>query len=630
MMCCGFRLNTILSSTVCPVNIGIRATRRVKPSVLRQQLEVLITVVCVLLFGIRASAQNDTTDEFRFDWTHYRASPIDLVIRNAGLIQHREPGLNTEEQRIWQDLSDEMIRRRQAMRDENPKTAISQWEMAFYRFADVRRTAWENGTLQIRNPGPKKDPFRNTDDQTFLEETATRNADYSVLADIQNHPEDFVGKPVVLQGVLQRPAEEIMPAPSEQAQPEDFVLSVGNLFPLHGGTAPIARLHTTSVEKTCGENAGIRPWPSNKKALPVLVKGWVVKLWDNRRPLIYCDSVRELDARPPTALIRRHTLSQQPLTAEESWLYYETLSTLETIGQFRTEQGKRFWDAFSLESPQQTAETFLKSRLTDLLVDVREKFESDRSVLIQQREAAGISEATYQFKLKRLNYLLTERGKHYDQAMNNLQQFETYVDLFMNPDVWHGQLVTLRGHVRHVVSYSAKHPAFHGRRLNELWLFTGDSQNNPAVVVVPGLPEEFPTDADLIDQVSVTGCVFRQYVYRDQESRRVAPLILADRIEWSPSDSHLSALHKSGDLVTGSRLAQRAAAVQSRGPDRTSVLLICFVSILTIMILWGRAQRDRRERRNLMDRITDRPEFESIQEGRYAPRVSRYTSGYDV
>ncbi|MCH2202133.1 MAG: hypothetical protein MK102_09190, partial [Fuerstiella sp.] len=558
-------------------------------------MAVVISIVAVFLFGLRASAQNDSAREFRFDWTQYRTSPVDLVISNADVLQHRKPGLNVDEQRAWRDLVDEIIRRRQVMRNENRDTATSHWEMGFYRYADVRRTAWENGSFQIRTPEQKKDPFRDRNDEEGTRNT-TQFTDYSMMVDIQNHPEDFVGKPVVLRGILQRPTEEVMVPLSGQSGSEDLVLSVGDLFSLGGGAASIARVHTTSVEKTCGENAGIRPWPPNKKYLPVLVKGWIIKLWDDRRPLIYCDSVRELDVYPPTALIRQYTFSKQPLADEESWLYYETLSTLETTRQFRSEQGNRFWEAFSLESPQQAAENFLKSRLGDLLVEIREKFESDKSGLGQKLKAGTIDESTYQFELKRLRYLLTERGKHYDEATNNPRKFQTYVDLFMNPDVWQGQLVTLHGHVRHVVSYAAKHPAFHGRRLHELWLFTDDSQNNPAVIVTPTLPDEFPVDAELIDQVSVTGCVFRQYVYRDQESRRIAPLILADGIRWSPTDSHLLALQESGDLPAGSRLARRATAARSQQPGETAVLLVCSLAILTIMILWGRAQRDRRER----------------------------------
>ena len=40
--------------------------------------------------------------------------------------------------------------------------------------------------------------------------------------------------------------------------------------------------------------------------------------------------------------------------------------------------------------------------------------------------------------------------------------------------------------------------------------------------------------------------------------------------------------------------------------------------------------RDRRDRRNLMNRIAERPEFETSLDGQYSPRLSDYTSGYDL
>jgi hypothetical protein len=305
---------------------------------------------------------------------------------------------------------------------------------------------------------------------------------------------------------------------------------------------------------------------------------------------------------------------------------------MEVIEKLKTANQTRFWQLFpkNNESPQQTADAFLKSRLYDLLTEINEKYEADKASLEQDYEMKKLSTSKYELELKRLYYLVHERLRRYREAERNPRQFETYVDLFMNPDVWKGQLVTLRGHVRHVVSYPAKHPEFRGRELHELWLFTDDSQNNPTVVITPSLPADFPVAAELIDQVSVTGCVFKQYVYRGQESRRIAPLVLAGSIQWTPTDSHILSLQESGHLSTGSPLAQRAKLVRSRGPSGTALLLVGFFATLFLMVLWGRAHRDRRNRRNLLDRIAERPEFETSLDGQYSPRVSDYTSGYDL
>lgn len=622
---------TACVSPLCP---GVRHAMASRSGrLVDHRLFAILPVLAWLVLLVPGLAQNDSTAE-SFNWTRYRTSPIDLLIDNADVFRHGTADLNSAEQEAWQSLLDEVIRRRQQLRDEDPEHATSRWEMAFYRFADVRRTAWENGALQIRKPEAKKDPFRRAAKEATDASASPALEEYSIITDIQNHPKDFVGKPVVLQGIMQRPNDEVMGQLGRRRQPEGIVLHVGELVSFHGGNGSIAQVHTTGVERTSGENPGISAWPGNRKYLPVLVKGWFVKLRDGQRPLIYCESVRELSVQPPTTLIRRYAVSQRPLLTEESWLYYETISTLEAINGFRSGEGRRFWQEFPVknppESPRQTAERFLRSRLYDLLAEIAAKYEVDKADLERKLKSSKISDERYESELKRLRYLVNQRINRHSEAQKDPRQFDTYVDLFMNPDEWQGQLVTLRGHVRHVVSYPATHPDFHHRRLHELWLFTDDSQNNPAVIITPTLPDEFPVDADLIDHVSVTGCVFKQYVYRGQESRRIAPLILADRITWSPSDSHLRSLQKEGHIAKGSRLAQRAQLAGSQGPGGTLVLAACFLATLTIMVLWGRAQRDRRERRNLMNRIAEKPVFETSLDDSYAPRLSEYTSGYEL
>lgn len=619
------------AKTPCPLPASgpVRLRRR------RNHRRVMIlSLLAWFALWVTVAAQDESPSE-SFAWNRHRTTPIDLLIDAADVFDHGTPGLNSAEQDAWQELLEQVNRRRQALRDADSENAAAQWESAFYRFADVRQTAWEKGTLQIRMPQAKKDPFRTADDSDSAEPTGSTVPEaYAVVTDIQNHPHDFVGKPVVMQGILQRPQEEVLESSGRRQQPEGTVLTVGDLLSFDGHHESIARVHITGVERTSGNSPGIGAWPGSRRFLPVLVKGWVVKLWDDRRPLIYTESVRELSVQPPTALIRRYTVAQRPLLKEESWLYYETIRTLETVNGFRSDTGQRFWQAFPgknpPESPRQAAENFLKNRLYDLLAEIAERFEAEKAALEQDLKASKITEEKYDFELRRLRYLVSQRINRHSRAQQDPGRFDTYVDLFLNPDVWQGQLITLRGHVRHVISYPAAHPDFRGRQLYELWLFTDDSQNNPAVIITPSLPEEFPVSAELIDRVSVTGCVFKQYVYRGQKSRRIAPLILTDSIQWSPTDRQLLALQEAGHLASGSPLAQRAQLSRSEGPGGLLLLLVCFAATLTVMVWWGRAQRDRRERRNLLNRIAEKPEFESLPGEDYAPRLSEYTSGYEL
>ena len=587
--------------------------------------QILVTGLLVwMAYLCPCGAQDNALSGSDFDWQQYRTSPVDLLIKDAGVFHHRRSGLDSDEQRVWQELLDKVMVRRRAVKEKYPRDTVARWETAFYRFAELRRSAWAEGSLQMRNPIHTKDPFRpTTSEEAILETVPQTDLEYSVITDIQSHPEDFVGKPVVIWGILQRPKPETMAPSEDYAGPKGIVLSIGELFPFSGANTPLARVQTTGVDRTCGKNPGTGFWPGNKNSLPVLVKGWFVKLWDDQRPLICCESVRELSVQPPTTLIRQYTISRQPLLDDESWLYYETLSTLEMVQRFRTERGKRFWQSYPRksppESPQRVAETFLRSRLDNLLEEITTKYQSDTTTLESSLQTKKLSRTTYDFEMNRLQYLRDERVKRYNAARTDPDQFETYVDLFMNPDVWQGQLITLRGHVRHVVSFPASHPEFHGRLLHEMWLFTDDSQNNPAVVVTATLPQEFPVDADFVDQVSVTGCVFKQYVYRAQESRRVAPLILTDSIQWSPTDSHILALEESGHLSGSSPMTQRAKQRRARKPGGIALLLGGFLVLLSLMVLWGRAQRDLRQRQNLLSRIAENPEFGTSLDSEYPP-----------
>lgn len=125
-------------------------------------------------------------------------------------------------------------------------------------------------------------------------------------------------------------------------------------------------------------------------------------------------------------------------------------------------------------------------------------------------------------------------------------QFPIYVDLFRNPDAYAGKPVTLRGRVRGVVQFPAEPNAYGIEQLYEVRMFPEDGQRYPAMIVCSELPEGFPRDAEVVEGVHVTGLLFKIYAYPgvkiDEPNRRVtrfAPLILAHRIAWDPSEPEL-------------------------------------------------------------------------------------------
>ena len=110
-------------------------------------------------------------------------------------------------------------------------------------------------------------------------------------------------------------------------------------------------------------------------------------------------------------------------------------------------------------------------------------------------------------------------------------EFPIYVDLFQNPETYHGEVVTLRGHAQRVVKSPAGDNEFGITDLYEIWMFTDDSQSNPAVIVTPNIPESLPVGDNITDHITVTGIFFKFYTYNAQDTKRFAPLILAPAIE---------------------------------------------------------------------------------------------------
>ena len=66
-----------------------------------------------------------------------------------------------------------------------------------------------------------------------------------------------------------------------------------------------------------------------------------------------------------------------------------------------------------------------------------------------------------------------------------------FVDLFRHPDAYRGKAVTLTGHARVVREFPGPAPRGGGDppTLVEAWVFTEDSQTNPAVVVAADAPD---------------------------------------------------------------------------------------------------------------------------------------------
>jgi hypothetical protein len=578
------------------------------------------------------SATDSTPSVYRFDWTQHSSSIADLHFSSASEFQHGVEYLSTAEELAYLDLIDAIADQRRQLLQQTAETSaeagrrvsragVAAWEQAFYQYADARRLAWENGHLRNREipadmPGGLPDPFRRRDadsDSLF----ADSDARFQLLDDIARFPEDYVGRPIVLFGRFK--AESIVriaPGQHSNATIENGfsdsparseVRLLRGALTSFDGLQPKALVDTGGL-LTPSERLAYDQWPSTDAAVPVMVKGWVVKKMDGR-PLVYCETMRQLSPIPHFDLVRQNSVDKQRLRDEETWLYYETLRQLEITSQ---------------SQQQDIADGVLSQRIGDLMQAVNNKTDRGLSELGSRLKSGSIDDATYRRQKVALERQLNHRVARYRQYREDPESFQTYVDMFQYPDVWHGHLVTFEGHVRHMVSYAGDEKLFNGRPLHELWLFTDDSQHNPAVIVTPHLPDGFPLQAEVLDRVKVTGCFFKRYVYGSQDTTRIAPLILAGTVSWEPTVDQVQALVAAGHLSEGSAQALRAAAHSGTGLGDTAMIFVSVFVVLTLMILWGRNQREERDRIRLRKRVSGVPEFENPPTAGYSLPLSDF------
>ncbi len=548
-----------------------------------------------------------------FDWSRQPVTMADLEVGHAWVFDHTKPNLSDEE---IQDY----IRLIRAVKDRQTSLGLylpddvnvtSAWESAFYRYADTRRQAWMNGALLLQPPrsellNPFDSPVVSAADQ--IAEPAELKS-YSLTADMRSHPSDFVGRPVVLYGLFTPSVvNELQATKKYEDEKGVYRLQRGFLRNL-SNTENIALVDAESYVEYDSQTRAIEAWPVEQRiSYPVLVKGWFVKLTGGQ-PLIYCNVVRVLTPRPYDEYIRDSVKNRRRLSDDESWLYYETLRQLQ-ITSSKVQAG------IALADQQRHIESEMR--------DIQTKAASDRLLLKDALQKGTLGEAdpktnkTYQARLTRLDRQVDQRLNRYREYQQQPEKFPMFVDIFLHPDRWQGHLVTMRGHVRRVTSHEGDSAMFGGQPLHELWLFTDDSQHNPTVIVTPTLPDEFPRNADDIDSVTVTGCLFKMYVYRSQNESRLAPLLLAGRIDWKPTNDQILVLGDGGHMAKGSLLLATAKKNSGNPVSDTMLLLFGFIALLVTMTVWGRVQRDRRERDRLKLLVDERPDFRQTSQDMYS------------
>lgn len=161
-------------------------------------------------------------------------------------------------------------------------------------------------------------------------------------------------------------------------------------------------------------------------------------------------------------------------------------------------------------------------------------------------------------------------------------RFSLYADMLKNPQAYRGRLVPLRGHVRRVEEMPLVDGDVDLGVAFQAYLFTEDSRTHPYIIVCREVPPGMPRGGDVLEEVAVTGYFFKLYAYDAQDAVRVAPLLIAQQIEWFPR--------------------QEAAPVLS--PFWGSLVAAVALLIL-VAFLWRITAKDRRIRQERLRKMAD-------------------------
>ena len=112
--------------------------------------------------------------------------------------------------------------------------------------------------------------------------------------------------------------------------------------------------------------------------------------------------------------------------------------------------------------------------------------------------------------------------------------FPQFFDLFTHPEFYRGRPVTLHGVMRKLTKFDLGKNSVGLDQAYEGWVYTSDSQGNPAVVIFTSKDDQLPVNGDIQDEVEFTGYYFKMYGYDAQDVTRKAPMILAGEVKWIP------------------------------------------------------------------------------------------------
>jgi len=124
------------------------------------------------------------------------------------------------------------------------------------------------------------------------------------------------------------------------------------------------------------------------------------------------------------------------------------------------------------------------------------------------------------------------------QTMASMEQRSQKAPFFTQfwdqPDKMRGKLVTLRLHLRRVLSHEAPENSAGVKRVYEFWGVTDESRGHPYVVITSELPPTIPEGANIAAEAVFCGYFLKLLGYEASDAKRGAPLLVG-KIRALPS-----------------------------------------------------------------------------------------------
>lgn len=207
------------------------------------------------------------------------------------------------------------------------------------------------------------------------------------------------------------------------------------------------------------------------------------------------------------------------ITKREEYAYYRLLLQAKLLDSKQLKQAAHETAKTRLENHRElTVKQYRK------LLAQADELEMEGDEFADQAAAIRAGAEKYMQQQVKLNRAWTARPEKYS----------AFLDSIVDPDYFAGRPIMVSGRVREVRKFPVDSDIFGINTLYEIWLFPEDGQSNPTVVVCTEVPEGFPVEENVVENVNVTGYFFKLHAYEADDTTRITPMILAKTIQWLP------------------------------------------------------------------------------------------------